>query len=271
MKLVVSNIAWTSEEEPDVAALLRSLGVQYVEVAPTRQWQDPTQTPVEELAAYRAFWAGYGIEVVAFQSMLFNRPDLKLFENESLRQETLEYLKRFIALAPQLGAGVMVFGSPKNRQKGQLPDTQAQAIAKDFFTELGDAATASQTYFCIEPNPMQYACDFVTTAQQGIDFVKAVGNPGFGLHLDLAGMALAGDNVGESIRAAGPLLKHFHISAPFLEQVEARDDVPYAEAIEALRGVGYDRFVSIEMKPETAGSNAARVEKAVRFAQSTYA
>lgn len=270
MKLVISNIAWTNEEEIDVAQLLRELDVRYVEVAPTKRWQDPTaEATDEEIANYKQFWADYGIEIVAFQSMLFNRPDLKIFE-EDTRQATLEYLKRFVGLAPKFGARAMVFGSPKNRQRGQVSVLEAEAISKDFFNELGNDAAANQTVFCIEPNPVEYACDFVTNAKQGIELVKKVNNPGFGLHLDIAGMTLAGDDVASAIHEAGPLLRHFHISAPFLGQVEDRDDVQYRAAAQALKDIDYQGFVSIEMRPEAAGANAERVKKAITFAQSVY-
>jgi sugar phosphate isomerase/epimerase len=270
MKLAISNIAWTKEEEPEMAKLLLRLGVKYVEIAPTKLMQDPTQATEETIRDYRSFWENQGISIVAFQSMLFNRPDLKIFENKMLRNSTLEYLKAFIKLAPKFGAGVMVFGSPKNRQKGTLPENTARTIADSFFSKLGTIAQANHTIFCIEPNPIAYACDFITTAQQGIDFVQAVDNKGIGLHLDIAGMTLAGDDIVASIKAASGLLKHFHISAPFLGQVEEGVNVQYKEAAEALRGINFDGYVSIEMKPEQAGENLLRVEKAIRFAQQIF-
>jgi sugar phosphate isomerase/epimerase len=270
MKLAVSSIAWTNDEEAEVAELLRSLGVTYVEVAPTKQWQDPTVASPEELSAYKKFWKDQGIDIVAFQSMLFNRPDLKIFDNDQLRNETLDYLSRFIGIAPKLGAGIMVFGSPKNRQRGNTDEVKARQLAKDFFAKLGDAAQQNHTCFCIEPNPEAYACDFITTAQQGTQFVKEVNNPGFGLHLDIAGMTLAGDDVAQSIKEAGSLLRHFHISAPYLEQVEDRKDVDYRAAAEALRAIDYQHFVSIEMKPAAPGQNVARTKKAVKFAQQIF-
>ena len=269
MKLVVSNIAWTKEEEPAVARLLQNLGVKYIEVAPTKLWEDPTQVSDQEIGAYKKFWQEHGIEIVAFQSMLFNRPDLKIFEGEELRRQTFDYLTEFIGLAPKFGAGAMVFGSPKNRQKGDTPLDEAGEIAKDFFSRLGDVATANNTVFCVEPNPEAYACDFIVNAEQGIELVKAVNNPGFGLHLDIAGMTLAGDDITESIHNAAPLLKHLHISAPFLGPVEEDNGVQYQAAAQALYDINYDRFVSIEMKPEATG-NETRVEKAVRFAQKTF-
>jgi len=271
MKLAVSNIAWTKDEEPAVAALLQKLGVKYIEVAPTKQWPDPTVAPANEIEQYKKFWESYGLEIVAFQSMLFPRPDLKIFQDEANRNETVAYLGKFIELAGALGAQVMVFGSPKNRQKGDISEAEAKAIAADFFGKLGDKAKQYNVYFCIEPNAADYACDFIFNAQQGIDLVNSVGNPGFPLHLDVACMALANDDVAASIKSAAPILKHFHISSPFLEPVEDREDVHHREAAQALRDISYDRFVSIEMRPGGEGdNNLDRVEKAVRFAQEVY-
>jgi sugar phosphate isomerase/epimerase len=269
MKLAVSNIAWTNEEEPAVAQLLKELDVQYVEIAPTKKWTEPSDTTAEDVESYRAFWAEYGIEIVAFQSMLFNRPELKLFGDEGLRQQTLTYLQDYIVLASQFGAQVLVFGSPKNRTKGNMPNDETQTIAKAFFKELGVTAEDQGTNFCIEPNPAEYGCDFITEARQGIDLVRAVDTEGFGLHLDIASMTLAGDDVSASIKEAGNLLKHFHISAPFLGQVEDLEDIDYRAAAQALADIGYERFVSIEMKPEASG-NYERVKKAVRFAQKIF-
>lgn len=222
MKLVISNIAWTNEEEVAVAEKLQSLGVKYVEIAPTKKWTDPTSAPAQEIADYKDFWKSYGIEIVAFQSMLFNRPDLKIFESNENRQEALGYLKEFTRLAHDFGTRIMVYGSPKNRQRGEMDIEAANDIAVQFFREIGENAQKLGVKFCIEPNPTAYACDFVVNAQEGIDIVEEVNDKGFGLHLDIAGMTLAGDDVKESIRKAAPLLEHFHISAPMLGQVEDR-------------------------------------------------
>jgi D-psicose/D-tagatose/L-ribulose 3-epimerase len=270
MKLAVSSIAWTNDEEAAVAEKLRELGMKYVELAPTKRWENPTNASQAEADEYRNFWQSYGIEIIAFQSMLFSRPDLKIFEDEENRAKTLEYLKRFIGLAGKMGAGIMVFGSPKNRQRSEMLQHEANEVAKAFFATLGKRAQEENVKFCIEPNPTEYACDFVTNAQQGIDFVNLVSNPGFGLHLDIAGMTLAGDDIVKSITDASGVLQHFHISSPFLEQVEDRADVRHREAAKTLRDINYQNYVSIEMRPGEIGENVARVEKAVRFAQEIY-
>lgn len=270
MNLVVSNIAWASEEEAEVAKLLQSMGVQHIEIAPTKQWDDPTKASRVEAEDYVAWWAGYGIEVVAFQSILFSRPELKLFEDPDNRQEALEYMQKFINLAGTMKAKKIVFGSPKNRQRGMMSYGNALAIATEFFINIAKTAEENNVEFCIEPNAPQYNCDFITTAKEGRELVQAVNHPGFGLHLDTACMALVGDDLEISIRESKEVLRHFHISSPMLEQVEQRADVDHRAAARALKDVNYNGFVSIEMRPGEPGSAIKRVKKAVEFAQAVY-
>jgi sugar phosphate isomerase/epimerase len=269
MKVAVSNIAWTANEEPEVAKTLQELGVQYVEIAPTKVWEHPTEVSDAQVTEYLNFWKAHGIEVVAFQSMLFGHNDLTVFDAADTRQQTKEYLDKFIALAGRMGAKILVFGSPKNRQVKAISAEEAWEIAKDFFNQLGDTASANHTTFCIEPNPEAYDCNFVTTAAQGQKLVAEVGNQGFGLHLDAAGMTLAGDNPHDSIVAAKQWLRHFHISAPYLGAIEEQE-VKHQVMADALREIGYTGFVSIEMRPGDEGQNAQRVRSAVGIAQKYY-
>ena len=123
---------------------------------------------------------------------------------------------------------------------------------------------------CIEPNAPQYNCDYVTTTDEGARLVRMVNSEGIGLHLDTACMALAGDDIGESIRNNGDILKHFHVSAPMLDRVYDRDDVDYRAAADALKYIGYEGIVSIEMRPGEQGENVKRVADAVLFVQNVF-
>ncbi|GAA4355552.1 sugar phosphate isomerase/epimerase family protein [Angustibacter luteus] len=269
MALAVSNIAWEAAEEPIVAAELARLGVQAVEVAPTKVFADPLRVSDAEVAGYRQFWADHGVRVVAFQSMLFGHPELTVFDGAQTRAATTAHLVGFLDLAERLDAGVLVFGSPRNRR---VPDAmtaeQVDDIAVAFFSDLGREAAERGVLLCIEPNPPAYDCNFVTTAGEGAALVAAVDSPGFGLHLDAAGMTLAGDDVHAAITAA-PGLRHFHVSAPQLGEPE-EDVVDHASAARALGEVGYAHHVSIEMRSVPGGDTVDRVARAVGLARRHY-
>lgn len=269
-ELIVSNIAWTNNEEYDIAKKLQQLGIKKVEIAPTKHWDDPTMATTQEIQEYIDWWEQFDIEIAAFQSMLFVRPDLKIFETEELRKETGDYLAKFLYLAGNMGVNRLVFGSPKNRQRNELNIEQADEIAIELFASLGEVAIANNTMLCIEPNAQQYGCDYITNAAEGAAFVRRVASRGIGLHLDTACMALAGDDIEASIQDNADILDHFHVSAPMLEQVEDRQDVDYRAAARALKEIGYSKLISIEMRPGDEGTNIERVEKAVTFARSIF-
>jgi len=124
MRLAISNLAWPAGADGAVASLLQSHGVQGVELALTKVWPEPLTVPAAEFRAYRDGWQRHGVRVVALQALLFGKPHLTLFGGEQVRRETFEYLAGMIERAGLLGAGVLVFGSPKNRQRQGLGQRQ---------------------------------------------------------------------------------------------------------------------------------------------------
>jgi sugar phosphate isomerase/epimerase len=270
MTLAVSNIAWQSSDESAVADRLEELGVRGVEIAPTKVFPNPLDVSDDEIAAYQQFWRQRGVKIVAFQSMLFGRDDLKLFLGSESREKTLAHLMGFVRLAGRMNVEVLVFGSPQNRRLPEGMTTEdAWSLAVEVFQRIGSLAADNGTTFCIEPNPPSYQCNFITNAREGIDLVDAVGNPGFALHLDAAGMTLAGDDIGASIAAAGSRLRHFHASAPWLGLLE-EVIVDHAAAAAALKRQDYKGVVSIEMRSEDSDSPVSRVSRSVHIAQRHY-
>ncbi len=264
MELAVSQIAWLPSEEGEIASLLRSKGVRQIELAPPRIFADPSEPQLDEALKCRSFWRSFGLTPVAFQALLFGRPDLKLFSDNSVREELFSYLAKTIVAAGHIGVRALVFGSPINRQvPANLSAEAAWDISCSFFERLADVANDSGTWFCIEPNPKQYGCNFVTTADEGLRLVKDVGKKGFGLHLDLAGMWLAGDTLETVIPSSIPILRHFHVSSPNLEEVK-NNGLPYSDAIRELKKNDYTGSVSIEMKSKST-ANWSAVESAVDF------
>jgi sugar phosphate isomerase/epimerase len=269
VKTAISNIAWNVADDERIARLMLEADVRGVEIAPTKIWPEPLRADLREVAAYRRTWERRGVRIVAMQALLFGRADLVLFGSPEKREETLDYLTRIMALAQELGAGPLVFGSPKNRKVGARPREEADRLAVDFFRRAGDAAVRHGVLLCIEPNPRDYECDFVTNAREGIELVERVGHPGFRLHLDAAGMHLAGDPPEESLRAALPWLGHFHVSEPFLGPI-GQGGVRHELLAGALRGGGYAGWTSVEMRADPKIESDAEMRRVLALLRDRY-
>lgn len=246
MKVAFSNIAWTPHDSPKVLALLHQHGISGIEVAPTKVWPDWTGATPEAARMYRAKLKDQGFAVPALQAVLFGRPEARLFEDGGERV-LVRHLTEVATLAEALGAPVVVLGAPRLRNRGGLTFDEALARAVPVFRRLGEIYSNHGTCLCIEPNPRRHACNFIVNAFEGAALVRAVANPGFGLHLDAAGMHLEREQLTKVWPDAGPLLRHYHISEPDLGDFSA-PQVSHVQNLEFLVGHGYAGWYSVEMR-----------------------
>jgi sugar phosphate isomerase/epimerase len=270
VNLAVSNIAWPIPEQDRVLAALRDLGVSAVEVAPTKLFPDPSAATPADADAARRWWADQGFAIVAAQALLFGQPELTLFDSAETRERTLDYLARVLVVCGRLGAGACVFGSPKNRRRGDLPESETRDTAVSFFRRLAAHAADAGTTVVLEANPPRYGADFVTRAAEAIALVRAVDHPAFRLHLDTACMTLAGDPVTETFAAGFPLLGHFHASEPDLAPPGPGGAVDHAGFAAELARRGYAGWVSLEMR-EPVPFTVESLTGAVTFVRHVYA
>ena len=267
--MAVSNIAWDPAEDDAVGAVLRAEGVRGVEIAPTKWRDDPLSASAAEVAAYRAAWEDRGLEIVSLQSLFFGQPHLQLFGTSAVRTAMGDYVRRMIDLAAALGAGVLVFGSPKNRTRGDLSSADATAIATNFFGDMADYAASRGTAVCIEANPEGYGCDFITTTAEAAALCRSIDNSGLRVNGDLGGMTMSGEDPATSIRDAKGFLAHFHASEPHLAPLGAASD--HSRAARALSAIAYAGWISIEMRSTGSTNPPEAIRKAIRQARIAYA
>jgi sugar phosphate isomerase/epimerase len=269
LKLAISNIAWNLEEDDAISRCMHEFGVTGVELAPTKIWPKPLEASDSEIENYRRYWNDLGITVSSMQALLFGRADLTIFQSGEKRRETLKYLGGIMRIGGLLGATALVFGSPKNRLVGDLPVEDAESIAVEFFREVGHIAEQYDTMFCIEPNPTAYGCDFVNTSVEGRELVAKVDHPGFGLHLDAAGMTMSGEDIELALPQSAHGLCHFHISEPNLEPIGS-GGVDHALFSRVLADSEYNNWCSIEMRTTDANDNVPGVAMALKTVRRYY-
>lgn len=269
MKIAISNIAWDKTEEKDIFPILKIFGINTLEIALSKIWQDPTNVNANEANEYKNYCQKHGLQIVAVQSLLFGHPELTIFENTEKRKETIRYLSSILQIGSLLGITIAVFGSPKNRRVNNLPLRQVQEISLEFFSAVAEIGKKYDIYFCIEPNPVQYGADFIVNSQQAIDLVKIINHPYFRLHLDSGTMYLNNERYKTVIEEGFPYLKHFHISEEDLQDITI-GKINHTEIATALKNLGYDRWVSIEMRTNTKASNVTAVKRALQFVKTRY-
>jgi D-psicose/D-tagatose/L-ribulose 3-epimerase len=267
VKLAVSNIAWDNTELEIHLELLKSLGCQGVEIAPSVVWREPINSSMEERRKFRTVVQSCGLEVVGIHALLYTRPDLTLFGSKENRQETLNYVKQLSKVCGDLGGRIMVFGSPRNRVRNQKNLEECFSIATDFFYSVALEAAERDVIICIEPLGKDLT-DFITSSSDGLALVKRVDHPNFGLHLDIRAMMSSGEVFEQTFSKCSSVLQHVHVGDPGLAP-PGHTGFNHAIIGDSLRRSGYDKYISIEMR-RGFGPSREVITQSVKYVQKCY-
>jgi sugar phosphate isomerase/epimerase len=267
MRLAVSNLAWPAQQDDAAFDLLASLGVQGVEVAPTKlaPWNALTVT---QLSEFRSRLAAAGLAVSSLQAILYGLDRPQLLGDALQFQLMRDHMKVVADIAAQLGGRSLVFGSPRNRIRGAAAKEASWDIARDRLRILAETVATAGAVIGIEPVPAAYGGDFLGSWRDVLKMVQEVDHAGVRVHLDTACVLLAGDSIGEAVAVTQDWLAHFHASEPQLAAFDAPAS-DHAAAAVALKAAHYGKWISIEMREQPEDPLAA-VSQAVRTVQRLY-
>lgn len=267
MRIGISNLAWERVHDAEIAAILSGFGVDAIDVAPGRYFDDLARASAADISEVRRTWDDVGIQIYGMQALLFGTEGLNLFGSDTVQAHMLRHLEYVCRMAGILGASRLTFGSPKNRDAtGWSPDA-AQLHAVNFFDRLADVAAQYAVQVCLEPNPPSYQCNFMTTTDEAAAVVRAVRRPEIRLQLDTGALAANGEDAEAVILAHRDIVGHVHASEPGLVPLGSGNvDHPRYGAL--IRSSLPAHVVTIEMLP--GADRPATVSRAVEVAFNAY-
>jgi len=269
VRIAISNIAWDADEDTQITRLLKKYSIDAIDVAPGKYFVDPSKVSLKDIVRVKTQWADNGIEITGMQGLLFGTKGLNMFGSKKSRDKMLSHLSHQARIASGLGATRLVFGSPKNRNREGLSDSQASEIAESFFSRLGDIAKIHNVDFCLEPNPAVYGSNFMTSTKETYDVVSAINHPAIKMQLDTGAIAIAEESISEIMGYSKDRIGHIHISDPGLSVI-GDGDVNHIENAKVLTSHFKDPLICIEMVSTNEEPHPVSVERALAFVTNIY-
>lgn len=272
MNLSISNIAWSGlglSQELQRTELVHHK-ITSVELAPALTWINPEHVTPRENALVRDFWESCGVSVSALQSLFFDRPDLQLFESAHGRQRMSDYLLKLANSAAEIGASVMVFGSPINRRKGKLSKSEADSIAMDFFGELSLKIEEFNLVIAIESNPNAYLADYLVCPSEVADFLTRLNCKNIRMNFDLACTVLGNEDPLSMLQNLIEFVAHIHVSEPNLDPI-SKLTMPHREFAQTIhRNSHLLEGVRVSMEMRDPGPNTNLVSESIAIFKEIY-
>lgn len=247
MKFAICNEIFQGWELESSMTFARTAGYDAIELAPftlasrITEVASPRRQRIRD-AADRAGISISGIHWVLAhtEGMHLNHPDA------TIRRQTSGYLRELVDFCADVGGRTMVVGSPKQRQVlTGVSYQEAWSWAGATFRECVQQAEQRGVIVCLEPlAPAE--TNFINTAEEAIRFIKENGSPNFRIILDVKAMCSESKPIAQVIEESWPHFAYFHANDRNLKG-PGFGEIDFRPIAAALRGVGYDGVVSVEV------------------------
>jgi len=247
MKFAICNEIFQGFNLDDTLAAAARFGFDGLELAPFTLAPAVTDISAAERGRVRQAAARHGIQIAGIHWVLLKPEGLHInHPDAAIRQRTARYLCDLVDFCADVGGTRMVVGSPK--QRNVLPGVspgQARDWALETFGPAVAAAEARRVTICLEPlSPAE--TNFINTAAQAVEFVGQRPSPSFQIILDVKAMCSESKPIPQIIRDSWPHFAHFHANDRNFKG-PGFGDVDFVPIAAALKEVGYDGFVSVEV------------------------
>jgi sugar phosphate isomerase/epimerase len=196
---------------------------------------------------------------------IFGEEKLSLMDRDpAIRQLTRERLREVIDLAARFGAQVHI-----GRFRGYLPEDdrawEALPWLTDSLLEAADYGRPKGVRVLLEPL-CHFEANTLLTVLETVEFLRSLGHSNLGLIADTFHMNIEERCLPASLMAARGYVTHVHF-ADSNRWYPGAGHINFRELLETLRLIGYDRFITIEVKqepdPETAARRGAQTVRAL--------
>lgn len=242
MKYSISNLAWGDTPLDHIIPKLVNAGLQGLEIAPTAIWPDLDLVSDQEIIEFKDYLRGHNLVVSGIQSLLYGHPELQLFD-QSCWGDLRKHLEKVMKVGGLLGADVAVFGSPKNRVKGDLDPNQAHELARKFLSQLNPCLRENKLVLTLEPNAPEYGADYLTTYEEVVKLSMIINSKNIQPQIDTGCLWMVDKSPEEAYKILRP--HHIHLSTPYLKQVPGLFD--FNPLFRVASADAYDGWMVIEM------------------------
>jgi D-psicose/D-tagatose/L-ribulose 3-epimerase len=188
MKIALCNEVISEKPFEAQCAFAAALGYDSLELAPYTVGGDaPHRMGANARARVRRAAADAGIDFASLHWLLVKPQGLSITAADpAVRARTLDVMRRLVDLAADLGAHILVHGSPAQRRIPEGDEEAAKAARQrgcDAFATIAEDAARAGVVYCIEALAPPGA-NFVNRIDEAAAIVRAVGSPALRCMID---------------------------------------------------------------------------------------
>jgi len=235
----------------EACALIARHGYRGIELAPYSLAEDPLRMPAARVREIRQTVRDAGLECVGLHWLLKAPPGLHITTpNSEVRRRSWDAVRALVDLCRDVGGGLVVLGSGKQRGTQGISRDAATAILRDELNDLAPHLEEAGVTLLLEPLQVRVT-DVLNTLEDARAIIEAIGSQWIAGMLDFHNSQDEREPWARLIAAHADIIRHVHLNEvdghhPSLVERPGRARSAYAAAFAALAETGYDGWISLE-------------------------
>jgi sugar phosphate isomerase/epimerase len=251
MKFAFSSNAFRSHSLIDTIRILAGCGYEGIEIMADIPHAYPTRMTTDDIRAVRQALSDHHLAISNINAFMHHadgdtyHPSW-IESDPALRTKRIEYTKRCISLAAELGA-CTISTEPGGPVQGMLAE-DAFKYYLDGLAAVADMARGSNVRILIEPEPGL----LIENSEQFLQLMVHLDPERFGLNCDVGHFYCVGEDPVAVIPRLKNLIHHFHLediaaSREHYHLMLGEGAMNLSDILRAIDSIGYSGFVTVEL------------------------
>jgi sugar phosphate isomerase/epimerase len=243
----ICNETFAGSSFEEACRIARKTGFTGVEIAPGTVGGDPVKISPSERTRLRRIMDAEGVQYAGLHSLMPADPALHLTTpDEATRKRSWDFFRRLIDLSGDLGGGVMVLGSGKQRAAiNDATPAEAKKRLRDGLAACADHAASRRVLLLLEPLSPQFT-NVVNTMGEAVAVVREIGHAAVSSMFDTHNTTAETEPHDQVISRHRSYIRHVHVN-----EMDGRHpgtgSYDFARVLKALRAVNYGGWISVEV------------------------
>jgi sugar phosphate isomerase/epimerase len=266
MKLAFSTNAYLNFSFGEAVDRLARIGYTAVEIMADVPHAWPAYLLEEQKDAIRAALARNRLQISninAFMMHAVNDPRQRYWypswiePDPHYRRIRIDHTRRALTLARELGAPCITT-EPGGPVEAGASWQAALKLFVEMIKPVAEHAEKEGVLLLVEPEPGL----LIETVDQFEEFMSHIDSPAVGLNYDIGHAYCVGDDAATTIPRVAKYIRHFHledIAATRVHQhlIPGEGAIDFVSALRAIRDIGYNGWITIELYPYVANPDEA--------------
>jgi protein FrlC len=248
MRISISSFVYYNHSLEDAVKRVSKIGYQGIEIWGGRQHAYRNDLTGNEISELRRLMERSGIEISAFIPAQFRYPTCLCSPNQSIREDSVAYIKDSIGTALKLGCNKVSI-CPGHTLHGQGYDNgMAQLTAS--VRELHEFSLKKDVVIFIEP-AHRFESDLILTVEDGVDFISKLQLENLGIVMDTGHCFMNGESLVDCISLLRAVPYHIHLDdndgLSDQHKIPGEGELDLLPFLKALKKSNYDGFLTVEL------------------------